>query len=154
VDRRWFGTLDRVFHNILVALDSSPTAARALEEARELAQALNARLTIISVAPEVPGFAYRAGVDVEALEQEAETETERLLREAVESMPSDLPVTSVLRHGHVGEQIVNRIAEGNHDLLVMGSRGLGRVATNVVGSVGAYVHFHSRVAMLVIHPEQ
>ena len=46
----------------------------------ELAMALNSRLTIISVAPDVPGFAYRAGVDVHALEAEAEAETDKVLR--------------------------------------------------------------------------
>jgi nucleotide-binding universal stress UspA family protein len=35
----------------------------------------------------------------------------------------------------------------------MGSRGLGRVTSNLFGSTGAYVHYHSRVAMLVIHPD-
>jgi nucleotide-binding universal stress UspA family protein len=142
-----------VFRNVLVAIDSSGTSRRALEIAGELSAAVNARLTIIAVIPEVPGFAYRSGVDVGALEGEAEAETEKLLREAVASLPAELPATTVLKRGHVGERIVERIAEGDHDLLVMGSRGRGRVASNLFGSVGAYVHFHSRVAMLVIHPE-
>jgi nucleotide-binding universal stress UspA family protein len=146
-------TLQGMFRNILVALDHTDTAQRALRNAGELAIALNARLTIISVVPEVPGYAYRAGVDVARLESEAETETDGLLREAVDSLPDDLPVTTILKHGHVGEQIVKQVEEGNHDLLVMGSRGLGRVASSLFGSVGAYVHYHSNVAMLVVHPD-
>jgi nucleotide-binding universal stress UspA family protein len=71
----------------------------------------------------------------------------------VDSLPDDLPVTTILKHGHVGEQIVKQVEEGNHDLLVMGSRGLGRVASSLFGSVGAYVHYHSNVAMLVVHPD-
>lgn len=142
-----------VFQDILVALDGSPTAQRALEAAAELALALNARLTIIAVAPEVPPYAYRAEVDVAALEREAESETERLLRTAVESLPAGLPVTTVLKQGNAGERIVEQIEAGRHDLLVMGSRGRGRVASNLFGSVGAYVHYNSRVATLVIHPE-
>jgi nucleotide-binding universal stress UspA family protein len=142
-----------VFRNILVAVDGSATAGIALDAAAELAEALNSRLTIIAVAPEVPSFAYRSGIDVGALEHEARSETEKLLRESVDAMPQDLPVTSVLKYGHPGEQIVEQIDRGNHDLLVMGSRGRGRVATSLFGSVGAYVHYHARVAMLVIHPE-
>jgi nucleotide-binding universal stress UspA family protein len=143
-----------VFRSILVALDSSPTAQRALEEATELAQALHSRLTIIAVAPDVPSYAYRSGVDVKALEREARAETDKLLRDAVAALPEDLPVTTVLQHGHAGERIVEQIKGGGHDLLVMGSRGRGRVATNLFGSVGAYVHYHARVAMLVMHPEE
>ena len=143
-----------MFRDILVAVDGSDTAQRALEAAGELAGALNSRLTIIAVAPQVPPFAYRAGIDSRALEEEARKETEKLLRESVESLPEELPVTTVLKHGHAGEQIVEQIRSGRHDLLAMGSRGRGRMATNLLGSVGAHVHYHSRIAMLVIHPEE
>jgi nucleotide-binding universal stress UspA family protein len=142
-----------MFQDILVAIDSSETARRALEAAAELAEALNSRLTIIAVAPQVPPYAYRSGIDVGALEREAEQETDKLLRESVTALPKDLPVTTVLKHGHPGEQIVEQIRTGGHDLLAMGSRGRGRVATSLFGSVGAYVHYHERIAMLVIHPE-
>jgi nucleotide-binding universal stress UspA family protein len=142
-----------VFRNILVAIDSSPTAQRALNQSIDLAQALNAQLTVICVAPEVPAYAYRAGVDARKLEQEADSETEKLLRAAAESVPADVQVTTVLKHGHAGERIVEQIEERGHDLLAMGSRGLGRVTANLIGSTGAYVHYHSRVAMLVIHPD-
>jgi nucleotide-binding universal stress UspA family protein len=78
---------------------------------------------------------------------------EKLLREAVASLPEGLPVTTVLKHGHPGEEIVAQLEAGDHDLLVMGSRGLGRVSSNLFGSVGGYVHYHAHVAMLVLHPE-
>lgn len=142
-----------MFRDILVAIDGSPTATRALAEAADLAEALNARMTIIAVAVEVPSFAYRAGVDVEALEEEAQNETDKRLRDAVAGLPEGLPVTTVLKHGHAGERIVEQLQAGDHDLLVMGTRGRGRVVSNLFGSVAAYVHFHARVAMLVVHPD-
>jgi nucleotide-binding universal stress UspA family protein len=143
-----------VFRDILVAIDGSEPAARALEEAGELAQAMNARMTLISVAPQIPGLAYRAGVNVAAMEREAEAEADKILREAVASLPDDLPATTVLKHGHAGEEIVKQIEAGGHDLVVLGSRGRGRVASNLLGSVGADVHFHARVAMLVVYPDE
>jgi nucleotide-binding universal stress UspA family protein len=94
-----------VFRNILVAVDSSPKAQRALGEATELAEAVNARLTIISIVSPMPSFGYRAGVDLEALEREARAETEQLLRDSVARLPDDLPVTMVLKRGHAGEAI-------------------------------------------------
>jgi nucleotide-binding universal stress UspA family protein len=141
-----------MFRNILVALDGSETAQRALDHAIELAEALNARLTVISIVPPIPGYAYRAGIDLEALGSEAEEETQKLLREALEGVPDDLPVTTVLKHGHAGEEIVNQIDTGEHDLIVMGSRGLGRVTSNLFGSVGGYVHYHAHIPMLIVHP--
>jgi nucleotide-binding universal stress UspA family protein len=143
-----------MFRNILIALDSSDTARRALDAGGELAMALNARLTIISVAPEVAGAAMSSGVDADALAREVQDEIRRLIGEAVESLPEELPVTTVLKHGNAGERIVEQIEAGDHDLLVMGSRGRGRVAENLLGSTAAHVHFHASVAMLVIHPER
>jgi len=142
-----------MFRDILVALDTSDTARRAFERGGELAAALNTRLTVIAVVPDVTGGAYRAPVDVANLRREVELETERLLRQAVDSLPDDLPATTVLKHGDPGKRIVEQVEAGRHDLLVMGSRGRGRVATNLLGSVAADVFFHSRVAMLVIQPD-
>jgi nucleotide-binding universal stress UspA family protein len=64
----------------------------------------------------------------------------------VESLLEELPVTAVMKKGHAGERIVEQLRGGQHDLLAMGSRGRGRVATSLFGSVGAYVHYHSRIA--------
>jgi nucleotide-binding universal stress UspA family protein len=143
-----------MFRNILVALDESPTAQRALSQAADLAEALNARLTLICVTPDLPGYATRAGVDVRRLEDEAEAESAAILRDGVASLPEGLPVTTVLKHGHAGEEIVKQVEAGEHDLVVLGSRGLGRLASNLVGSVGGYVHFHAKVAMLIVHPDE
>ena len=142
-----------MYRNILVALDASEIAAQALAEAAELALALNSRLTIISVAPDLPSAAYRAGIDVKALEAEVLAEAEALMREAVDSLPEGLPVTTVVRRGNPGAEIVGQIERGDHDLVVMGSRGRGRVTSSLFGSVAAHVHFHSRVAMLVLQPQ-
>lgn len=142
-----------MFRNILVATDGSETASRALAVAGELAEAVNAQLTLIAVSPDIPGYAYRSGIDVGALEREAEAETARILSDAVDSLPERLPVTKVLKHGNPGERIVEQIEAGGHDMLAMGSRGRGRLTTSLFGSVGAHVHYHARVAMLVIHPE-
>ncbi len=141
-----------MYRNILVAVDGSPTAARALQHAGQLAQALDARLTVMSVVPSVPGYAYAAGVDVAALEREAERQVDKGLQSALASLPGDIAVTSFLRHGDAEHEIVNALEEGGHDLIVLGSRGRGRMASTLFGSVGVAVHFHAHVPMLIVHP--
>ena len=141
-----------MYRSILVAIDGSPTAGRALQHAGELAQALNARLTVTSVVPNVPAYAYTAqGVSVPALEREAEREVEDQLHSALASLPGGIAVSSLVRHGDPEHEIVNALDEGDYDLIVLGSRGRGRVASTLFGSVGAAVHFHTHVPMLIVH---
>ena len=138
--------------NVLVAIDPSPTARQALDTAVELAQGLNAKLTVMTVVPGLPGIAYQVAVDISELERDIEAESAKLLREAVDALPSELGVQHVLRHGHAAEEIVAQLEEGGHDLLVMGSRGRGRLASEVLGSVSAAVHFHAHVPVLTVPP--
>jgi nucleotide-binding universal stress UspA family protein len=142
-----------VFRNLLVAIDGSAVAQRALQHAIELADALHARLTIVAVVPELPPFALAAGVDTTALRTAADDEVERRLREAVDRVPESVSVTSVLRHGSPAREILAVARAGQHDLLIMGSRGRGRLASNMLGSVAADVHFGTTLPMLVIHPD-
>jgi nucleotide-binding universal stress UspA family protein len=142
-----------VFHNILLATDGSATAERALGESIDLAQAYRARLTVIYVVPPTPATTFRAPVNAEQLRQDMEEEGKQILGRAVERVPADVSVTSRLRHGHAGEEILSELDEGAYDLVVLGSRGRGRAKSNLLGSVGGHVHFGTRVAMLIIHPD-
>ena len=141
-----------MYRNILVAIDGSVTAGRALEQATGLAQALRAHLTVLTVVPPLPGTVYRAGIDVGALQRQAEKEAKDLLQEAADGMPDDVSVTTRLLEGHPAEEILRQIEDGDHDLVVLGSRGRGRLVTSLLGSTGATLHFHMHVPLLVVHP--
>lgn len=54
------------------------------------------------------------------------------------------------REGHVGDEIVAEIESGDYDLVVLGSRGHGRLTTEIIGSVNNHVHYHSDVPTLTI----
>jgi nucleotide-binding universal stress UspA family protein len=139
-----------VFLNVLVAFDASPSAWAALDQAADLAVAENATLTVIGVVPPLPSFAYRAGVSVERLKEEAAEEVAESLREARARLRDGVSATTVQSEGHPGEEIVRQVEEGGHDLVVLGTRRWGRFRANVFGSVNAYVHFHSTVPMLIV----
>lgn len=143
-----------MFRNILVAIDGSSTAQQALKHAIDLAEALNAQLTIVTVAPDVPTFARTAAaVDIAALEKAAENEAAERLRKALRLIPQSMSVTTIQRQGSAAKHILAVAEQGKHDLLVMGSRGRGRLASNVLGSVTAAVHFAITLPMLIIHPD-
>jgi nucleotide-binding universal stress UspA family protein len=141
------------FRRVLVAVDGSPHAELALSSAIALAQRDHARLTVLTVVPNVrdsAAAAWNVPVDPMALQDEADREADRTLRAAIDAVPEDLPVCSRLRHGHAGPEIVAETVEGRHDVVVVGARGLGRIGS-LVGSVSDYVLHHVKVAVFVAH---
>jgi nucleotide-binding universal stress UspA family protein len=142
------------FHNILVAVDGSRHSDMALEHAIELARDGNARLTILTATPSPPGVA-RAGPGAAALaatEVEIEHDFDKILREAVDRVPDDLPVTTVHASGPPAQAILSEMDRADHDLIVMGSRGLG-FARALMGSVSHRVLRHAPGAVLIVHAE-
>jgi nucleotide-binding universal stress UspA family protein len=64
---------------------------------------------------------------------------DRILREATESVPGDVGVTTRLERGNPAEAILKRAAEDEHDLIVTGSHGHSRVHRALLGSVSERV---------------
>jgi nucleotide-binding universal stress UspA family protein len=144
-----------MFRNVLVAVDGSPHAEQALTHAIDLAQSERARLTLMAAVSELPATTYMtAGGVTGTLIQEAHDEAEAILRRARDRVPDDLPVTTVLTEQPIRCALIRQIEKGNHDLVVMGSRGRGAVRATLLGSVSHYVLHHSPVPVLIVHAEE
>ena len=144
-----------MFQNILVAVDGSPDADQALTQAIDLAESEHARLTLFSAVVTPAPVAY-VGVsgDVTAnLIRDAKTETETILRAAVQRVPDRVSVSTVLSGEPVRLALIRQIASGRHDLVVMGSRGRGALRSVLLGSVSHYVLHHSPIPVLIVHSE-
>jgi nucleotide-binding universal stress UspA family protein len=133
------------YRRILVAVDGSADAEAALRHAVDLARDQNALVTLLTVAPpqQTPvGAAASAPPDLLSFHQ-------KLLREATDSIPADIGVTTRLERGNPAETILRIAAEG-HDLVVMGSHGHSRVHRALLGSVSERVLKASRVPVLLM----
>jgi nucleotide-binding universal stress UspA family protein len=142
-----------VFRKILVAIDGSPDADQALAQAIDLAEYEHARLTLFSAVAGPPAAAY-AGVSgnvVASLALDAQSETEAVLRAAVEQVPDDVSVSTAFSSEPVRPALLRQIEDGQHDLVIMGSRGRGALASVLLGSVSHYVLHHSPVPVLIVH---
>src|SRR5580765_1611003 len=143
-----------MFHNILVAVDGSPDAEQALTEAIDLAESEHTRLTLITAVSQLPATAYMAaGEEVGKLLEDARAEAEAILRRARERVPDGLPVTTLLIEQPIRSALISEIADGAHDLVVMGSRGRGAIRSALLGSASHYVLHHSPVPVLIVHAE-
>jgi nucleotide-binding universal stress UspA family protein len=140
-----------MFKRILVAYDGSKHAERAFEVAVALASDLDAWLTLITVAHApcwvVPGPYVTPVMRDDQLEAEART----LVARAAERVPDGIPVATVVARGAPAKAILERIEQGGHDLVVMGSRGRGAASSLLLGSVSLEVAHHSPVPVLVVH---
>jgi nucleotide-binding universal stress UspA family protein len=144
-----------MFHDVLAAIDGSADAAQALEQAIDLAASEQARLTVFTATVPPAAVAY-AGLSAEAvasLAQDAQAEAETLLRTAVEQVPEEVSVSTVLGTGPPGPALLDQLTNGRHDLIAMGSRGRGAVRSVLLGSVSHYVLHHSPVPVLIVHAE-
>jgi nucleotide-binding universal stress UspA family protein len=144
-----------VFRNILVAVDGSPHADRALTEAIDIARGSRARLTIITaVAEPRTGMTMALAAGAAAgLGPALMREADRIVRAAADRVPEDISVTTILTEHPIRSAILERVEAGHHDLVVMGSRGRGTVRSAVLGSVSHHVLHHSPVPVLVVHAD-
>ncbi len=145
-----------MFRNVLVAIDGSADADQALTQAIDLAASERARLTLFTSVNMPPAVAYAGmgGDVVTKLTGEAEKEAAQILSAARERVPQDVSVTTVLSHEPARPALSGRLRHGEHDLVVMGSRGRGALRSALLGSVSHYVLHHSHVPVLIVHAER
>jgi nucleotide-binding universal stress UspA family protein len=128
------------FMNLLVAVDGSESASRALDWAFELAQRFKAKVTLLHV-EEAKLFALEPKA-VKAVGM-------RILNDAAAKFKG-VECSMRLEQGNHSKTILKIEKEGHHDLLVLGSRGNSSVKRFLLGSVTADVSMHSHSSVLIV----
>lgn len=93
-------------------------------------------------------------------------ESEKLLRQLLEAFKKEqklilekcseiarikgLTIDTILLQGNPGSIILNYCGKENYDIIVMGSRGMGKFKELVLGSVSSKVVHHSRCPVMII----
>ena len=142
---------DSAVKKILVPYDGSEQAQQAVKRAAHIARLQGATLMLLMVVDlneEVAAF-ERVNVDgymPAELKEGAYKEIAKIQRE----MPEDIHVNSTVELGSPAETIVETAEDEGYDLIVMGSRGLGRFEGFLMGSVSQYVLQHVHCPVLVV----
>lgn len=135
---------------ILVPLDGSDHANRALEYAFDLAQKYGAEVLILSVVqygpflPEVATTSYYEQIDAFY---------KKVLSDALEKAKKAVPnltVSTKLEEGYPADKIIENAQKGNFDLIVMGRRGQGHLRHTLLGSVSDRVADNCPCALLIV----
>jgi len=144
-----------MFRNILVSIDGSSHSDRALDEAIDISRAHQSRITILTAINQPPiwaASAMAAGACA-VTAAELEKETVDIMRRAVNRVPGDIPVTTIISRKPIRAALMSRISDSDYDLLVMGSRGRGAFTASLLGSVSRYVLNHSPIPVLIVHED-
>lgn len=141
--------------SVLVAIDGSPGAGAALDEAAEIAEQARSRITLVAVAPNVSRtVAIWAPIPLGSAQEECDASWAQLLRTAADRLPRSVPVTQLLRHGDPALSILGELRRAHYDLVVLGSRGRGPLGSLVFGSVGDRVLHRSPMPVLIVRQDR
>ncbi len=127
-----------MFKDILVPLDGSKLAERALLPAVSITKALSGKLTLLRV---VPQFALLAADPTlyEEMNRMGEEESLSYLRSKVDELDLDFPVEVVGESGHPADVIIRYAETHGIDLIMMSSHGRSGINRWVYGSVAERV---------------
>ncbi len=140
--------MSSVYRNILVAVDGSPDAEAALAHAAALARDQRARLTLVTAIPPIPATALLAS-GAAPPRSEVIGHYAAVLRQAADSLPADVGVTTQLVEGAPARVLIDRAHSGDFDLIVLGSHGHGRLHGALLGCVSQKVLHTSPIPVLL-----
>jgi len=133
-----------VFRNLLVADSGKGQVEDMVRMLREIPPCRQARLTLLHVIPE------QVGSDLEEHRQR----TEGLLQEALRRIGlATAEATTLVRQGDTKQTVLRVAEEIDADLIVMGSRGLGRLQSILANSASQYVFQLSTRPMLLVRDD-
>lgn len=138
-------------YRILVPVDGSAVALRALGHAMRLVRLIGeAEIHLLNIQPPLTG-SVSAFVGDENVARFYRDESENALAPARSVLEREgLPVHAAMRIGSTGQAIADYASEMRCDEIVMGTRGLGRIGSLVLGSAATQVvHLTELPATLV-----
>jgi nucleotide-binding universal stress UspA family protein len=138
---------------ILLATDGSEEAQLAATTAADLAEKTNSELHVLTVGPDFPLYELpEHPADFEDVLRENRREAKEVLEQQAKRIEeSGVSVKEIhLREGRADEEIVEVAEEIGAGLIVMGSRGYGRLRRALLGSVSDAVVRHAHCPVTIV----
>ena len=138
-----------MFEHILLAVDGSDHALRATKIAADLARCMKSELRVVVAYDPIPPYLGEPNLQysIDARLNDAQ----RILQKAV-ALAGEVPgeVHAELVEGNPAEAIIEVAKTRTCDVIVMGSRGLGRLAGLLLGSTSQKVVSHAPCPVLIV----
>ncbi len=138
-----------MFKDILLGVDGSTHALRAAQVAGEMARAMQADLRVVVAYDPIPPYLGEPNLlDTIAARQKHANEILAAALQAVGQTPRE--VKTEMLEGSAAEAILEVAQTRGNDLIVIGSRGLGKLTGLLLGSQSQKVIQHAPCPVLVI----
>jgi possible universal stress protein len=134
--------------NILVPVDGSEGADRAIEQAIMIAKMCDAKINFLYVA-NINQLAINAVLS-DAILDSVTKAGNVILERAMEMVPEGILKESFSDTGAPAVVVLDFAESNNIDLIIMGSRGLGVVKGVLLGSVSQYVVEQAKCPVMVV----
>ena len=139
-----------MFERILLAVDGSEHAARAAKVATEMAHCMkSAELRIVTSYDPIPPYLGEPNLQL-AINNRLD-EAQEILKKTVKLVGnSNIDVHTEVIEGDAAEAIIEVANTRHSDVIIMGSRGLGRLAGLLLGSTSQKVVSHAPCPVLIV----
>lgn len=142
-----------MFEKILLATDGSPDAGQALVYARDLALRDGARVIVIHAFEPVPSY-LGDPVEGRVLARHISAGEEVANDAAGKLQEAGVQVIVEVLEGPAADAILSVANVRQCDLIVMGSRGHGALASLLLGSVSHRVLAHARIPVMIVKAQE
>lgn len=140
-----------MFQSILVPLDGSPLAEKALPFAVDLAQKYSARLHLVRVA--APAMTVVGAGEVMMVTESPNNELDiakTYLEATLRSLPAGLSATSDAAIGDAAEHILHEAKKQSCDLIVVTSHGRTGLKRVLIGSIAERLARHALCPVMIV----
>lgn len=140
-----------MFTKILVPVDGSDNSYKALEAALVLSEKLGSNISVVNVMEQVPITHIESEKLLSELLEAYKKENQGILLKCSEiANQKGLTIKTFLLQGNPASVILDYNKKEKFDLVIMGSRGLGKFKELILGSVSSKIVHHSPGAVLLI----
>lgn len=142
------------YQTLLLGIDASEPAQKALDHALALARVLSARLLVLHIV-DTP---TARGLNILSLNLFSKSISDEIAREGTEAATAavararelGIEVEGLAGEGKPGQQICRVAAEHGVDIIVLGATGRSNLEDVILGSVSEYVVDHATCPVLVV----
>lgn len=142
------------FRKILIAVESGPIAAHAVDVGLELANTLKAETALIHVTGALDSYGADTGISPAELQKLARQEGERVLLGVRERQQLPASTLEFLEDGNPAVKIVKAAKSWPADLIVIGSHGRGGLDRVLLGSVAEAIVRQASCPVLVVRAQK